>query len=123
MVLTSHFVNLNTIIMSFRNHVFRPSVPPVQSVVERSLKSSIIDGVETFVPVDVDTSHRPPLPTADDYRLSALLASGAPLNQVSPTIFENVELDAEHFVIENLTDDVPRETVESVDNETNITND
>ena len=106
--------------MSFRNHVFRPSVPPVQSVVERSLKSSIIDGVETFVPVDVDTSKRPPLPTADEYRLSALLASGAPLNQVSPTIFENVELDAEHFVTENLTDDVPRETV---DNETNITND
>ena len=51
--------------MSFRNHVFRPSVPPVQSVVERSLKSSIIDGVETFVSVDVDTSQRPPLPTAD----------------------------------------------------------
>lgn len=109
--------------MSFRNHVFRPSVPLVQSVVERSLKSSIIDGVETFVPVDVDTSQRPPLPTADEYRLSALLASGAPLNQVSPTIFENVELDAEHFVTENLTDDVPRETSESVDNETIITND
>lgn len=109
--------------MSFRNHVFRPSVPPVQSVVERSLKSSIIDGVETFVPVDVDTSRRPPLPTADEYRLSALLASGAPLNQVSPTIFENVELDAEHFVTENLTDDVPCETLERVDNETNITND
>lgn len=109
--------------MSFRNHVFRPPVPLVQSVVERSLKSSIIDGVETFVPVDVDTFRRPPLPTADEYRLSALLASGAPLNQVSPTIFENVELDAEHFVAENLTDDVPRETLEPVDNETNITND
>ena len=109
--------------MAFRNHVFRPSVPPVQSVVERSLKSSIIDGVETFFSVDVDTSQRPPLPTADEYRLSALLASGAPLNQVSPTIFENVELDAEHFVTENFKDDVSRETVEPVDNETNITND
>ena len=109
--------------MSFRNHVFRPSVPPVQKVVERSLKSSIIDGVETFVPVDVDTAGRPPLPTADEYRLSALLASGAPLNQVSPTIFENVELDAEHFVTENLKDDVTFETSEPVDNETNITND
>lgn len=109
--------------MSFRNHVFCPSVPPVQSVVERSLKSSIIDGVEIFVSVDVDTSQRPPLPTADEYRLSALLASGSPLNQVSPIIFDNVELDAEHFVSENLTDDVPRETPEPVDNETNITND
>lgn len=109
--------------MSFRNHVFRPSVPPVQKVVERSLKSSIIDGVETFVPVDIDTAVRPPLPTADEYRLSALLASGAPLNQVSPTIFENVELDAEHFVTENLKDDVPSESSETFDNETNITND
>lgn len=109
--------------MSFRNHVFRPSVPPVQKVVERSLKSSIIDGVETFVPVDIDTAGRPPLPTADEYRLSALLASGAPLNQVSPTIFENVELDAEHFVIENLKDNVPSENSDPVDNETNITND
>jgi hypothetical protein len=123
MDLTSHFVKLNTIIMAFRNHVFRPPVPPVQSVVERSLKSSFIDGVETFVPVDVDTSQRPPLPTADEYRLSALLASGAPLNHVSPTIFENVELDAEHFVTENLTDDVSRETVDSDDNETNLNND
>ena len=109
--------------MSFRNHVFRPSVPPVQPVVERSLKSSIIDGVETFVSVDIDTAARPPLPTADEYRLSALLASGAPLNQVSPTIFENVELDAEHFVTENLKDDFPSDPSESVDNETNITND
>lgn len=109
--------------MSFRNHVFRPSVPPVQSVVERSLKSSIIHGVETFVPVDIDTAVRPPLPTADEYRLSALLASGAPLNQVSPTIFDNVELDAEHFVIENLKDDVSSDTSESVDNDSNITND
>lgn len=109
--------------MSFRNHVFRPSAPPVQKVVERSLKSSIIDGVETFVPVDIDTSVRPPLPTADEYRLSALLASGAPLYQVSPTIFENVELDAEHFVTENLKDDVPSESSEPVDNETNITSD
>ena len=108
--------------MSFRNHVFRPSVPPVQKVVECSLKSSIIDGVETFVPVFVDTADRPLLPTADDYRLSALLASGAPLNQVSPTIFENVELDAEHFVTENLKDDVSSETSASVDNESNITN-
>lgn len=109
--------------MSFRNHVFRPFVPPVQKVVERSLKSSIVDGVETFVPVDIDTAERPPLPTADEYRLSALLASGAPLNQVSPTIFDNVELDAEHFVTENLVYDVPRESSDPVDNETNITND
>lgn len=109
--------------MSFRNHVFRPSVPPVQKVVERSLKSSIVDGVETFVVVDVDTAGRPPLPTADEYRLSSLLASGAPLNQVSPTIFENVELDAEHFVTENLKDDFPSDSPDSVEDETNITND
>lgn len=112
--MTSHFVKLNTYIMAFRNHKFSPSAPLLQDVFEQTLRSSIVDGVEIFTRVDVDTSSRPPLPSSDDYRLSALLASGAPLNQVSPTIFENVELDAEHFVTENLKDDLPSESVDKV---------
>lgn len=93
--------------MSFRNHIFSPPVPAVQSVVEQSLKTTVIDGVDTFTRVDVDASTKPSLPSADDYRLSALLAAGAPLNYVNPQIFEHPELDAEHFVNTNLVDDVP----------------
>lgn len=99
--------------MAFRNHRFYPSAPPAQSVFEDSLLSSVVNGVQTYTRVDVDTSTRPPLPSPDDYRLSALLASGAPLNQVNPLIFENAELDAAHFITENLVDDVKEKGDES----------
>lgn len=129
-VLTSHFVKLNTYLMAFRNHRFFPSAPPAQTVVEQSLKPSVVNGVQTYTLVDVDTSTRPPLPSPDDYRLSALLASGAPLNQVNPHIFENLELDAEHFITQNLVDDdkdkgdsVPRETPVPSSPDENIIND
>lgn len=118
--MTSHFVKLNIYIMAFRNHRFFPSAPPAQPVIEDQLKSSIVNGVQTYTRVDVDTSTRPPLPSPDDYRLSALLASGAPLNPVNPHIFENVELDAEHFISENLVDNdetVPRETETPVEHD------
>ena len=113
--------------MAFRNHKFSPPAPASQSVVEQSLKSSIVEGVETFTRIDVDAATKPSLPSADDYRLSALLAAGAPLNFVNPQIFEHPELDAEHFVDTNLVDDssadsvVSRET-ESSDNQ-QVTND
>lgn len=109
--MTKNYVN-----MAFRNHKFSPPAPAAQSVVEQSLKSSIVEGVETFTRIDVDAATKPSLPSADDYRLSALLAAGAPLNYVNPQIFENPELDAEHFVDTNLVEDfpadspVPRET-------------
>lgn len=93
--------------MAFRNHKFRPSAPASQQVVEQSLKSSIVEGVETFTRIDVDAATKPPLPSSDDYRLSALLAAGAPLNYVNPQIFQNPELDAAHFVDTNLVDDIP----------------
>lgn len=113
--------------MVFRNHKFSPPAPATQSVVEQSLKTTVIDGVDTFTRVDVDAASKPPLPSADDYRLSALLSAGAPLNFVNPQIFENPELDAAHFVDTNLVDDapadspVPRET-EPTDNQ-QVTND
>lgn len=102
MVIPKIYVN-----MAFRNHKFSPSAPTAQPVVEQSLKSSIVEGVETFIRIDVDAATKPSLPSADDYRLSALLAAGAPLNYVNPQIFEHPELDAAHFVDTNLVDDVP----------------
>lgn len=102
MVMTKNYVN-----MAFRNHKFRPSAPTSQPVVEQTLKTNVVHGVDTFTRVDVDTATKPPLPSADDYRLSALLAAGAPLNYVNPQIFEHPELDAAHFVDTNLVDDAP----------------
>lgn len=102
MVLTKNYVN-----MSFRNHKFSPPAPTAQPVVEQSLKTTVIDGVDTFTRVDVDAATKPPLPSAEDYRLSALLSAGVPLNYVNPRIFDNPELDAAHFVDTNLVDDVP----------------
>lgn len=119
MVLTKNYVN-----MAFRNHKFRPSAPTSQSVVEQTLKTDVVEGVETFTRVDVNALSKPLLPSADDYKLSALLQSGSPLNFVNPQIFENAELDAQHFVENNLTDepvDVPRETESSESDE--FTND
>lgn len=96
--------------MAFRNHKFFPPAPTSQPVVEQSLNSSIVEGVETFTRIDVDAATKPSLPSADDYRLSALLAAGAPLNYVNPQIFENPELDAAHFVDTNLVDDIPADS-------------
>lgn len=91
--------------MAFRNHKFRPSAPTSQCVVEQTLKTSVVEGVDTFIRVDVNSLSKPLLPPADDYKLSALLQSGSPLNFVNPHIFENAELDAQHFVENNLTDE------------------
>lgn len=108
MVIPKIYVN-----MAFRNHIFRPSAPTSQPVVEQTLKTNVVHGVDTFTRVDVDALSKPLLPSADDYKLSALLQSGSPLNYVNPQIFENAELDAQQFVEKNLTDEpieVPRET-------------
>lgn len=108
MVMTKNYVN-----MAFRNHKFRPFAPTSQPVVEQTLKTNVVDGVDTFTRVDVVALSKPLLPSADDYKLSALLQSGSPLNFVNPQIFENAELDAQQFVENNLTDEsseVPRET-------------
>lgn len=80
------------------------------------MKTNVVDGVDTFTRVDVDSHLKPLLPSADDYRLSALLQSGSPLNYVNPQLFENAELEAERFVEMNLTDessDVPLQTESS----------
>ncbi len=109
MVIRKIYVN-----MAFRNHKFRPSAPSSQPVVEQTLKTNVVDGVDTFTRVDVDALSKPLLPSADDYKLSALLQSGSPLYYVNPQIFENAELDAQHFVEKNLVDDSPESVPESV---------
>lgn len=119
MVIPKIYVN-----MAFRNHKFRPSSPTSQPVVEQTLKTNVVDGVDTFTRVDVDALSKPLLPSADDYKLSALLQSGSPLNYVNPQIFQNAELDAQQFVEKNLTDEsteVLRETEPSVSQQ--VTND
>lgn len=112
MVIPKIYVN-----MAFRNHKFRPTAPTFQPVVEQTLKTNVVDGVDTFTRVDVDALSKPLLPSADDYKLSALLASGAPLNYVNPLVFDNPELDAAHFVDTNLVDEVTESTTVSSETE------
>lgn len=96
--------------MSFRNHKFCPSPPISEVVLETVLKVSTVDGVDISTPVSLNACSKPPLPSADDFRLSALIASGAPLRPVSPTIFQDIEADSDAFVNNLLSSDVSRET-------------
>lgn len=112
MLLVSMALIKNYVNMSFRNHKFRPSAPTSQPVVEQTLKTSVVEDVDTFTLVDVNALSKPLLPSSEDYKLSALLHSGSPLNYVNSQLFENAELDVEHFVEQNLKDessDSPRE--------------
>lgn len=96
--------------MAFRNHKFRPSPPLSEGVTETVLKVSTVDGVDISTPVSIDACTKPPLPSAEDFRLSALLASGAPLRPVSPTLFQDIDADSDAFVNQLLSSDVSRET-------------
>lgn len=92
--------------MAFRNCFFNPSFPRSCKVMDDVVKVDVVDGVEveTVVPVDaleVATT----FPDVDDYKLSALLATGQPLNAVDPAIFNNPYSDAEHILNASLSDD------------------
>lgn len=105
--------------MAFRNHKFRPSPPHSEGVLETVLKVSTVDGVDISTPVVLDACSKPSLPSADDFRLSALLACGAPLSPVSPTLFQDIDAESDAFVNQLLSSDVPRET----DNQEDTSND
>lgn len=105
--------------MAFRNHKFCPSPPVSEGVVETLLKVSTVDGVDISTPVTIDACSKPPLPSADDYRLSALLACGAPLSPVSPTLFQDIDADSDAFVNQLLSSDVSRE----IENQEDTSND
>lgn len=96
--------------MAFRNHKFCPPPPMSEGVIETVLKVSTVDGVDLSTPVPVDACSKPPLPSASDFRLSALLATGAPLRPVSPTLFTDIDADSDAFVNQLLSSDVPDET-------------
>lgn len=95
--------------MAFRNHKFCPFPPLSEGVVETVLKVSTVDGVDISTPVVLDACSKPPLPSADDFRLSALLACGAPLSPVSPTLFQDFDAESDAFVNQLLSSDVSRE--------------
>lgn len=85
--------------MAFRNCSFNPSFPRSCKVMDDVVKTSIVDGVEVETVVQVDASEfSETFPDVDDYKLSALMATGQPLNAVDPAIFSNPYSDAENIL-------------------------
>lgn len=73
-------------------------------VVDDVIKRDIVDGVEVETVVQVDASEiAETFPDVDDYKLSALLATGQPLNAVDPAIFSNPFSDAENILNASLS--------------------
>lgn len=92
--------------MAFRNCSFNPSFPRSCKVMDDVVKSTIVDGVEVEIVVQVDASEiAETFPDVDDYKLSALLATGQPLNAVDPAIFNNPYSDAENILNASLSQD------------------
>lgn len=94
--------------MAFRNCSFNPSFPRSCKVVDDVIKRDIVDGVEVETVVTVDASEiAETFPDVDDYKLSALLATGLPLNAVDPAIFSNPYSDAENILNASLSAEEP----------------
>lgn len=92
------------LIMSFRNHIFRPFCAAPTKVMQTVLSHSVVDGVDIVTPIQVDASELAAnLPSPDDYKLSNLVKAGVDLHTVNPVIYTNVDADAEHFVSSNLS--------------------
>lgn len=90
--------------MAFRNCSFNPSFPRACTVVDDVIKRDIVDGVEVETVVQVDASEiAETFPDVDDYKLSALMATGQPLNAVDPFIFSNPFSDAENILNASLS--------------------
>ena len=94
--------------MAFRNCAFNPSFPRSCKVMDDVVKSTIVDGVEVETVVQVDASEiSETFPDVDDYKLSALMATGQPLNAVDPAIFSNPYSDAEKILNASLSAQEP----------------
>lgn len=94
--------------MAFRNCSFHPSFPRACMVVDDVIKRDIVDGVEVETVVQVDASEiAETFPDVDDYKLSALMATGQPLNAVDPAIFNTPYSDAENILNASLSYDKP----------------
>ena len=100
--------------MAFRNCSFNPSFSRSCKVMDDVVKSTIVDGVEVETVVQVDASEiAETFPDVDDYKLSALMATGQPLNAVDPAIFSNPYSDVENILNASLS-------VEESANESNV---
>lgn len=105
--------------MAFRNCSFNPSFPRSCKVMYDVVKTSIVDGVEVETVVQVDASEvSETFPDVDDYKLSALIATGQPLNAVDPAIFSNPYSDAENILNVSLSAQEPVQ--EPVQEPTNV---
>lgn len=94
--------------MAFRNCSFNPSFPRSCKVLDDVVKTDVVDGVEVETVVQVDAVKiADTFPDVDDYKLSALMATGQPLNAVDPAIFNNPYSDAENILNASLSDDKP----------------
>lgn len=94
--------------MAFRNCSFNPSFPRSCKVMDDVIKRDIVDGVEVETVVQVDASEiAETFPDVDDYKLSALMATGQPLNAVDPAIFSNPYSDAENILDASLSAQEP----------------
>lgn len=92
--------------MAFRNFSFNPSFPRSCKVMDDVVKVDVVDGVEVESVVQVDALEvANTFPDVDDYKLSALLATGQPLNAVDPAIFNNPYSDAENILNASLSYD------------------
>ncbi len=93
--------------MAFRNCSFNPSFPRSCKVMDDVVKTTIVDGVEVETVVQVDALEiAETFPDVDDYKLSALIATGQPLNAVDAA-FTNPYSDVENFLNASLSDDKP----------------
>lgn len=94
--------------MAFRNCSFNPSFPRSCKVMDDVIKRDIVDGVEIETVVQVDASEiADTFPVVDDYKLSALMATGQPLNAVDSAIFSNPYSDAENILNASLSAQEP----------------
>lgn len=90
--------------MAFRNCFFNPSFPCSCKVMDDVIKRDIVDGVEVETVVQVDASEiAETFPDVDDYKLSALMATGQPLSAVDPAIFSNPYSDAKNILDASLS--------------------
>lgn len=90
--------------MAFRNCSFNPSFSRSCKIMDDVVKATIVDGVEVETVVQVDASEiAETFPDVDDYKLSALMATGQPLNAVDPAIFSNPYSDVENILNASLS--------------------
>ncbi len=107
--------------MAFRNCSFNPSFPRSCKVMDDVVKVDVVDGVEVETVVQVDALEvANTFPAVDDYKLSALLATGQPLNAVDPAIFNNPYSDAENILNASLSDDKPADVPPTSDDSPSV---